>query len=63
MSTTKKIIGILSSFAGTVILVPLVVNNLPKIISKINSAKEKIKNTSDSQFSEASEEGEQVEVE
>ena len=55
MSTTKKIIGILSSFAGTVILVPLVVNNLPKIISKINTAQEKINNTSDSQFSEASE--------
>ena len=62
-STTKKIIGVISSFAGTVILMPLVVKNLPKIISKINPAKEKIKDSSESHISEASEKGEQNEAE
>ena len=55
-SIDKKVIGIISSIAGTII-VPLIVKNLPKVISKLSSGKRKIEVDSEPLPSETHEEG------
>ena len=47
-SIDKKVIGIVSSIAGTII-VPLIVKNLPRVISKLSSGKKQIEVNSEPQ--------------
>ena len=61
-SIDKKVVGIISSIGGAII-VPLIVKNLPKAINKLNFGKKQIKVNSESQLSGASQKGEQNETE
>ena len=61
-SIDKKVVGIISSIGGAII-VPLIVKNLPKAINKLNFGKKQIKVNGESQFSGASQKGELNETE
>ncbi|MFC1562945.1 hypothetical protein ACFL4Z_02740 [candidate division KSB1 bacterium] len=59
-SIDKKVIGIISSIAGTII-VPLIVKNIPKVISKLSSGKKQIEVNSEPQ--QTYKEGDKDEIE
>ena len=61
-SIDKKVVGIISSIGGAIV-VPLIVKNLPKAIKKLNFGKKQIKVNNESQLSEVSKEDELNETE